>query len=84
LHRVADQYRTLGTRSHLLPAFKLSRSDALRFRAEECRTLAEQFSNPECRKHLEGLAKTYDHLAESSETTDFLHSLDGADLSQHD
>ena len=84
LHHVADEYRTLETRTYLLPAYKLSRADALRFRAEECRTLSEQFKNPECRKYLEGLARTYDHLAESRETTDFLHSLDDSDLSQYD
>jgi hypothetical protein len=84
LHRVANQYRTLDTLAHQMPAHRLSRSAALRFRAEECRTLAGQFSNVECRKYLEGLAKTYDHLAESSETTDYLHSLDESNLSQYD
>lgn len=74
LHRVADQYRRLDALSHELPAQRLSRSEALRFRAEECRTLAWHFNNAECRKYLEGLARTYDHLAESSETTDYLVS----------
>jgi len=84
LHRVADRYRALDTLAPLMPAHRHSRTDALRFRAEECRTLSEQFRNPECRKYLEGLARTYDHLAESSETTDFLHSFDERDLSQYD
>ena len=84
LHRVADQYRSLDTLAHQLPPHKLSRSDALRFRAEECRTLAENFRNPECRKYLAGLAKTYDHLAESSETSDYLHSFDANNLAQCD
>jgi hypothetical protein len=84
LHRVADEYRALDRLAPLLPPEKLSRSAAFRFRAEECRTLAEQFSNPECRKYLAELAKTYDHLAESSETTEYLHSLDEDNLFQHD
>ena len=84
LHRVADQYRTLDRRADLLPRHRLSRTDAMRFRAEECRTLADQFRSPECRKYLNGLASTYDYLAESNATTDFLHSLDANDLSQYD
>jgi len=84
LHRLADEYRILDRRADLLPAHKLSRTDAMRSRAEECRTLAEQFRNLECRKYLEGLASTYDHLAESNATTDFLHSLEASNLSRYD
>lgn len=84
LHRVADHYRALDTLADRMAAPKLSRSDAFRFRAEECRTLAEQYCNAECRKYLAGLAKTYEHLAESSETTDYLHSFDASNLPQYD
>jgi hypothetical protein len=84
LHGVADEYRALDRLTPLLPPENLSRSAAFRFRAEECRTLADQFSNPECRKYLMGLAKTYDHLAESSETTEYLHSFGDVDLSRDD
>ena len=84
LHRLAQKYRSLESTARRLPAKKLSRTDALRFRAEECRTLAEQFRNEECRKYLKGLARTYDHLAESSETTDYLHSFEETDLFRYD
>jgi hypothetical protein len=79
LHRVADEFRTLNSRIDLLRVEKLSHTDTVRFRAEICRALAVQFRSPECRKYLERLASTYDYFAESSATTDFLHSLDARD-----
>jgi hypothetical protein len=82
LHRVADEFRTLNSRIDLLRAQKLSHTDAIRFRAELCRALAEQFRSPECRKYLAELARTYDYLAESHATTDYLRSLDPSDLFQ--
>jgi hypothetical protein len=40
-----------------------TREERWRKRAEECRTLAEQFQNEKCRAHLLRLATSYDLLA---------------------
>src|SRR5262245_6955823 len=77
LRRVADRYRTLSSCVELLPKFGQTSAQAWRFRAEECRTMADQFSNDQCRKTLERLAAAYDHLADSSDTTAFLNLMNG-------
>jgi hypothetical protein len=73
LHRVADEYRKLD--SDHVSQRALSRTRMLRFCAEECRTIAGHCRNEQCRGSLYVLAKTYDHLADSSEATDFLEGL---------
>jgi hypothetical protein len=75
LHRVADTYRGLSVSFETPPQFHRTRADGWRFRAEECRTLADQFVNETCRQQLERLATAYDKMAASYDTTDFLNSL---------
>lgn len=75
LHRVADTYRSFSASFEMPPKFNRTRADGWRFRAEECRTLAEQFVNETCRQQLERLAAAYDKMAASYDTTDFLNAL---------
>lgn len=44
-------------------------------RAEECRTLSEQFKNRHCQGQLRRLAVTYDAMADQFETTEFMQTL---------
>ena len=41
----------------------ISREQRLRWRAEECRSLAGQFNEPECRLQMQLLAESYDNMA---------------------
>jgi len=41
----------------------ISREQRLRWRAEECRSLAGHFDEPECRLQLQRLAESYDNMA---------------------
>ena len=71
LSEAADFYRALSRVVPALPAgFDMngatppnSRIRKWEARAEECRVLAEQLSNPHCRQQLARLAETYDSLA---------------------
>jgi len=40
-----------------------SRADLWRDRAEQCRTLSDQFTNWSCREQLNRLAETYERMA---------------------
>ena len=73
LHLVAETCRALGKLD--LPETAPLPAERWRFRAEECRTLADQFSNAECRQQLTRLAATYDYFAVSQDTADYLNSL---------
>lgn len=57
--RVAATYRALAKETTTLG----TRRDHWAKRAEECRTLADQFQNETCRAQLYRLADTYDILA---------------------
>jgi hypothetical protein len=71
LLEVAAFYRSLAeVVPGLPPGFRLNgttppnlRVQRWQARAEECRTLAEQFNDPRCRQQLVRLAATYDQLA---------------------
>lgn len=63
LRQVASTYRSLAQLNRS-PAAQ-SRRDHWRKRAEECRTLAEQFRNRTCRAQLTRLADTYELMAET-------------------
>lgn len=71
LLEVAEFYRSLAQVVSSMPAaFKLNgatpadlRVQRWQARAEECRALAEQFNDPQCRQQLARLAATYDQLA---------------------
>jgi hypothetical protein len=45
----------------------LTRAQRLRSRAEECRTLADCFTNATCRKQLTELAQSYERMAVAAE-----------------
>lgn len=72
LHRLADTYRKLAQDQ---PIVERSKALECRLRAEECRTLSEQFHNDHCKGQLGRLAVTYDALADQPEATEFLQSL---------
>jgi len=65
LRKVAEVYRSLA--KHGLPGrsplYMKSRADLWRDRAEECRTLSDQFTNWSCREQLNRLAETYERMA---------------------
>src|SRR5262245_13760118 len=61
LRKVASTYRSLANR-RVRPSWQ-SRQDHWRKRAEECRTLSEQFKNEACRAQLVRLAETYELMA---------------------
>jgi hypothetical protein len=73
LQDVAGFYRSLaGIASGFPPGFKgdgAARSHANRWkaRAEECRTMADHFQDPQCCEQLARLAETYERLAEAAE-----------------
>jgi len=60
LKEVAKAYRSLSKSA--LPQPILTRREHWAHRAEECRTLADQFRNPACRTQLRRLAETYDMM----------------------
>jgi hypothetical protein len=60
LKEVAKTYRSLS--ESVSPGPILSRQAHWAHRAEECRTLADQFRNPACRAQLRRLAETYDTM----------------------
>jgi hypothetical protein len=60
LKEVAKTYRSLS--KNVSPKPLLSRREHWAQRAEECRTLADQFCNPACRAQLRRLAETYDMM----------------------
>ena len=45
----------------------LTRAERWHARAEECRTLADCFTDPTCREQLTQLAQDYDRMAEAAE-----------------
>ena len=60
LEKLAATYRSLAKREKPFP---LSRYEFWQRRAEECRTLVDQFKNETCRAQLERLAETYERMA---------------------
>lgn len=78
LLEVAEFYRSLASITPGLPSgFKLngalpvnSRVQRWKARAEECRALAEHFTDASCRGQLARLAETYDRLARDMQRID--------------
>ena len=68
LRKVADTYRQLARLNSVVPC--RTRAEGWRFRAEECRTLAEQFTNAQCQAQLQRLATTYEKIADSHDAAD--------------
>ena len=74
LSEVARFYRSLAG---IIPAMpmqykikvgpSLTRAERWHARAEECRTLADCFTDPTCREQLRGLAQSYDCMAVAAE-----------------
>jgi len=74
LSEVARFYRSLAG---IIPAMPMhckikvgpsvTRVERWRARAEECRTLADCFTDPTCREQLTQLAQDYDRMAEAAE-----------------
>src|SRR5262245_11397135 len=62
LTKVVNTYRKLAKNSPF-PTKERTRADGWRMRAEECRTLAEQFKNPQCQAQLQRLAAAYEKMA---------------------
>src|SRR4051812_30911332 len=60
LRQVAEKYRTLARNGHSL---RRSRREYWLDRAEECRTLSDQFQSPVCREQLARLAESYEIMA---------------------
>jgi len=73
LLQVAGFYRSLAQIVPALPAgFQwaaggLSRAERWKARAEECRTLADYYTDPTCRAQLTRLADGYDRMAIAAE-----------------
>jgi hypothetical protein len=65
LREVAKKYRSLSKNGGA--SVTRSRREHWRHRAEECRTLAEQFTNATCRTQLQRLADTYDMMVANSD-----------------
>jgi len=65
LREVAKKYRSLS-RNAKMPLL-VSRRQHWQHRAEECRTLADQFTNAACRAQLQRLADTYDMMVANSD-----------------
>jgi hypothetical protein len=65
LRRVADIYREMAKNGvpGRSPLFAKSRAELWRDRAEECRTLSDQFKNEACRIQLNRLAEAYEKMA---------------------
>jgi hypothetical protein len=65
LRKVADIYRGLAKNGvpGCSPLFTKSRAELWRDRAEECRTLSDQFKNQACREQLKRLAEAYERMA---------------------
>jgi len=65
LRKVANTYRTLaeqwGPRQRLV--LHRTRRELWLDRAEECRTLSDQFKNESCRRQLQRLAEAYEMMA---------------------
>src|SRR5262245_25242122 len=69
---VADFYRKLA---HIAPGFPpgfasnkvYSRADRWRQHAEECRAMADHFTDPKPREQMRRLADTYDSMAAAAE-----------------
>jgi hypothetical protein len=64
LREVAKKYRSLSKNGGTVIR---SRREHWQNRAEECRTLADQFSNDACRTQLQRLADTYDMMVANSD-----------------
>jgi len=75
LLEVARLYRSLAGIIPAMPArckinnvgLSLTRAERCRARAEECRTLADCFTDPICRGQLTRLAQDYDQMAMAAE-----------------
>jgi len=74
LLEVARFYRSLAGIIPAMPGCKmnnvglsLTRAERWRARAEECRTLADCFTDPFCRGQLTRLAQSYDEMAVAAE-----------------
>ena len=65
LREVAKKYRSLSKNGSA--SLIRSRREHWQHRAEECRTLADQFSNAICRTQLQRLADTYDMMVANSD-----------------
>lgn len=65
LREVAKKYRSLSKNGKA--ALFRSRREHWQHRAEECRTLADQFQNEACRSHLQRLADTYEMMVANSD-----------------
>jgi len=75
LLEVAGFYRSLAGIIPAMPtrykingaAFPVTRAERWKARAEECRTLADCFTDPICREQLTRLARDYDRMAVAAE-----------------
>lgn len=65
LREVARKYRSLSKNGKA--PLVLSRREHWQHRAEECRTLADHFTNAACRAQLQRLADTYDMMVANSD-----------------
>ena len=65
LREVAKKYRSLSKNGKA--PLLLSRREHWQHRAEECRTLADQFTDAACRSQLQRLADTYDLMVANSD-----------------
>ena len=65
LREVAKTYRSLSKNGKA--PLLLSRREHWAHRAEECRTLADQFRNETCRTQLQRLADTYELMVANSD-----------------
>lgn len=72
-HRLLDEADFRDKLAKIIPGFpagyKLPHAtcDRLRFRAEECRTMADAFRDPECKRRLINLADQYERMAIAAE-----------------
>jgi hypothetical protein len=67
LLEVAAFYRSLA---RIIPEGAVApfgRAERWKARAEECRTLADSFTDPTCRRQLTELAQDYEHMALTAE-----------------
>jgi hypothetical protein len=67
LSEVARFYRSLPMHCKIKVGPSVTRVERWRARAEECRTLADCFTDPTCREQLTQLAQDYDRMAEAAE-----------------
>src|SRR5262249_56735577 len=64
---VANIIPAMPTQYKIKVVPSLTRAERWRARAEECRTLADCFTDPNCREQLRQLAQSYDCMAVAAE-----------------